>query len=84
MGAAAAPGQRAALAERVAFAPDLTYFLPCTLRVDAAGRSWAHPAPVNTSGDFATLAGADGLVELEAGREEFPAGYTAPYYPWMC
>jgi len=77
------PRERAALRRPVAFVPALTYFLPVRLETDEAGRLWAEPRPVNTSGDFAALAGADGFVELDADRQEFPEGHAAPVYRWM-
>ena len=54
-----------------------------TLLLLGRGELVATPAPVNSSGDFAGLVGTDGFVELPAGQEEFPAGYVAPFRPWV-
>ncbi len=71
------------LAEAVTFRPPLAYFLPVRLESDDQGKTVARPDPINTSGDFAGLIGTDGFVELPAGQEEFPAGYTAVFRPWV-
>ncbi len=78
----AAPRQ-AALAESVSFLPPLAYFLPVRIASGERGELLATPDPSNTSGDFAGLVGTDGFVELPAGQAEFPAGYVAPFRPWI-
>jgi len=70
------------LAEPVEFTSDLTCFMPVELTFDDQGRLHAVPRPTNTSGDFISLAGTDGIVELERGRDTFPRGYAAPFFPW--
>ncbi|HEX5787667.1 MAG TPA: molybdopterin molybdotransferase MoeA [Woeseiaceae bacterium] len=72
----------AVLARPVSFAPELTYFLPVRVVSSAAGQVLALPVPTNTSGDFASLAGTDGYVELAREQSEFPAGTVAPLYRW--
>ena len=72
----------AVLARPVSFAPELTYFLPVRLVSSAAGQVLALPVPTNTSGDFASLAGTDGYVELAREQGEFPAGTVAPLHRW--
>ena len=42
----------------------------------------AMPRPTRGSGDFISLLGTDGFVELPPGPREFPAGYLAPLYRW--
>ncbi|HUX13383.1 MAG TPA: molybdopterin molybdotransferase MoeA [Spirochaetia bacterium] len=75
--------QHAALAEEVEFAPNLTYFLPVSVRSDPeTGRLLASPRPVHSSGDFARLIESDGFVELPAGQDRFPAGSAWRYYAW--
>lgn len=64
------------------FEPDLTCFLPVQLSFDPRGRIEAIPRPTNTSGDFISLAGTDGCVELERGRANFPADYAARFFAW--
>jgi molybdopterin molybdotransferase len=56
--------------------------LPVRVAPGADGSPAAWPEPANTSGDLAGLAGTDGFLELPAGETEFPAGYTAPFFPW--
>ena len=73
----------AALARPVTIAPKLACLMPVGLSSGPRGELVATPAPVNSSGDFAGLVGTDGFVELPAGQEEFPAGYVAPFRPWL-
>lgn len=81
-GLAGTPPRPIRLAEAVRFAPPLACLMPVKLRADAAGGQVAVPAPTNTSGDFASLVGTDGFVELPAAQDDFPAGYVAPYRAW--
>jgi molybdopterin molybdotransferase len=73
---------RVQLAETVKFTPDLTCFMPVKLEFDELGQLHAVPKPTNTSGDFVSLAGTDGIVELERARSDFPQNYAAPFYHW--
>ena len=79
-----APGNPlfAALAQDVAFRPKLTLFLPTRLVSNAAGTLLALPVHTNTSGDFASLSGTDGYVELALEDTFFATGTTAPLYRW--
>lgn len=70
------------LSAAVEFDPDLAYFLPVELSFSDAGDLHAIPRPTNTSGDFVSLAGTDGIVELRRGQSAFPSGYPAPYFSW--
>jgi len=70
------------LAEAVRFEPDLTCFLPVQLGVNPDGDLRATPKPTNTSGDFISLAGTDGFVELCRGRDDFDAGEQVSFYQW--
>jgi molybdopterin molybdotransferase len=72
----------ARLDRHVRFEPDLTYFLPVTLRHGADGECLATPKPTNTSGDFVALGGTDGFVELPRGMADFAPGYTARFWSW--
>ena len=56
--------------------PGLTLFLP----VREMSNGTVAPAPVANSGDFAGLAGSDGIVEVD---ESFAEGEAAPYFPWL-
>jgi molybdopterin molybdotransferase len=70
------------LASAVEFEPDLTWFLPVVLQHAADGSAQAVPKPTNTSGDFISLAGTTGFVELPRGHDEYPAGFPARLYRW--
>jgi molybdopterin molybdotransferase len=72
-----------ALAAPVTFKPKLAYFLPVKLSSGDRGELLATPDPSKTSGDFAGLIGTDGFVELPAEPTDFPAGYIAPFRPWV-
>ena len=73
---------KALLDEPFRFAPPLTLFLPATLSIDDTARSWATPLPFNTSGDFVSVAGTDGFLELPASQTEFEKGTAFPFHPW--
>lgn len=73
--------EQISLAGPVEFEPALTYFLPVKLGYNKWGMV-ANPAPTNTSGDFASLAGTTGFVALPKDVQSFPQGYTAPLYRW--
>lgn len=87
-GLAAAMAAQPAAADVVALAgnfevkPALTYFLPVRLAADALGHSCAHPRPTQGSGDFTSLIGTDGLVELPPGPRVIPTGTVVPFYRW--
>ena len=57
------------LASPVTFKPPLAYFLPVIIEHDDWGRPWANPKAPNGSGDFLSLAGTDGFVELPPGSQ---------------
>jgi len=70
------------LAREFDFPAPLTCFLPVTLRYDRDGRTWAEPRPTGGSGDFISLAGTDGFVELPQGPARHPAGLAVPFQRW--
>jgi molybdopterin molybdotransferase len=74
--------ERLALAAPVTFNPPLTYFLPVAIQHDDWGRPWAEPRPPNGSGDFLSLAGTDGFVELPPGPNTYPRGFVTSVYRW--
>ncbi len=82
MGTRRAQPERLALAAPVTFQPPLTYFLPVALEHDDWGRPWANSRPPNGSGDFLSLAGTDGFVELPPGPNTYPKGFVASMYRW--
>ena len=81
-GMAAMTPQFAVLTQPLTFTAALTCFMPVRLLSNAAGQVLALPVPTNTSGDFASLAGTDGYVELALGQTDFPAGSVVPLHRW--
>ena len=81
-GVTAAPAEFAALTEDLTFAPDLTCFQPVRLVSNAIGQVLAMPVRTNTSGDFASLAGTDGYVELPREQSHFPSGSPVRLFRW--
>jgi len=81
-GMPAPPPEFAVLGAPVEFAPALTYFLPVRLVSTTAGQVLAMPAPTNTSGDFAGLAGTAGYVELDRDTSAFDAGSAQRLHRW--
>jgi molybdopterin molybdotransferase len=82
MGTKRAQPERLALAAAVTFKPALAYFLPVVIEHDDWGRAWANPKPPNGSGDFLSLAGTDGFVELPPGPNTYPKGFVTSVYRW--
>ena len=70
------------LAAEVVFKPQLTCFLPVKLASAIDGKQLALPVHSNTSGDFASLSGTDGYVELDMDTTIFPAGSGVPLHRW--
>jgi molybdopterin molybdotransferase len=81
-GLAPAPHERVELTAPVEASPTLTIFTPVTLSSSERGTLLASPHPTNTSGDFVTLAGTDGFVELAAKPGAHPAGTVARLFRW--
>jgi len=77
-----APPAPVALAAPVRVTPPLAYYLPVRLAHDAQGRVAAQPRPTNGSGDFTSLVGSDGFVELPPGPNQYPQGFIAPFHRW--
>lgn len=82
MGTRRAQLERLALAAPVTFQHSLAYFVPIVIEHDDWGRPWAHPRPPNGSGDFLSLAGTDGFVELPPGPNTYPKGFVANVFRW--
>lgn len=72
------PGRKLTLAKDIAAPAGLTWFLPVS--IDAEGL--AHPAPTNTSGDFAGLAKTAGFLETPADAKLLKRGESYPFTPW--
>jgi molybdopterin molybdotransferase len=62
--------------------PALTFFLPVQIERSPTLGLVAMPRPTRASGDFISLLGTDGFVELPPGPREYTAGYLAPLYRW--
>ena len=73
----------AALAQDVTFKPNLTCFLPVRLISNTGGQVLAMPVQTNTSGDFTSLSGTDGYVELPMGESQFSAGTPVQLHRWQ-
>lgn len=58
--------------------PSLTFFLPVAL----GGHARAKPRPTQGSGDFTSLLGTDGFVELPPGPALVQEGTPVPFYSW--
>jgi molybdopterin molybdotransferase len=82
MGTKRAPPERLALSAPVTFQHPLTYFLPVAVEHDDWGRPWASPRRPNGSGDFLSLTGTDGFVELPPGPNTYPKGFVTTVYRW--
>jgi molybdopterin molybdotransferase len=72
----------AALTQDVTFKPKLTCFLPVRLLSNTGGQVLAMPVHTNTSGDFTSLSGTDGYVELALEETRFAAGTAARLHRW--
>ena len=81
-GARASTRQTVALARAYDFRAPLTCYLPVSLEYDPDGRTMAAPRSTGGSGDFISLAGTDGFVELPQGPASHPAGLVVPFYRW--
>ena len=62
--------------------PALTFFLPVCLQSGAGSGPVAMPRPTRGSGDFVSLLGTHGFVELPPGPAVYPMGHLAPLYRW--
>ena len=74
--------QRIALGEAFTVAPALTLFLPVRVSTDEQGARAALPQPTHGSGDFTSLAGTDGFIELPPGPRTYPRGFVTCLYRW--
>jgi len=61
---------------------ELTVFVPVNLQRDATGNCRAIPCPTRGSGDFISLLGTDGFVELPPTRGIIAAGTIVPLFRW--
>ena len=82
MGQNAPAVERIAIADAVESKASLALFLPVAVNYDDWGRPWAVPKPTQGSGDFTSLAGTDGFVELPPGPNVWPKGFVTRLYRW--
>jgi len=75
------PLEPIALAERFEVKPALALFLPVQIG-SAQGQRHAVPKPTRGSGDFTSLIGTDGFVELPPGPGTVAAGTSLALYSW--
>jgi len=73
----------AKLAETAADGPrEWTWFVPVTVTSCGDGTTLAKSHAINTSGDFASLAGTDGIAELSPGEANRSAGAVVRVFRW--
>ena len=82
MGLKPTPPEKIALSAPVEHSPPLTLFLPVKIDIDDWGRPWAMPRPTNGSGDFTSLIGTDGFVELPPGPNTYAKGFVTRLHRW--
>jgi molybdopterin molybdotransferase len=81
LGAPPAEAELVTLLEEFEVKPALTMFLPVKTSHEGE-RLEASPRPTRGSGDFTSLVGTDGFVELPAGPRVISKGARAPFYRW--
>ena len=81
LGVAARAAEPIALAERFEVKPALSLFVPVQLAFQQ-GQRLAVPKPTRGSGDFTSLIGTDGFVELPPGPAPLAAGTPVALYSW--
>lgn len=87
-GLTAAMGETPAAPERIPLADSfdvknaLTAFIPVQIVADESGRRSAHVRPTKGSGDFTSLIGTDGFVELPPGPATIARGTPVCLYRW--
>jgi molybdopterin molybdotransferase len=74
--------ERVALNTPITFELPMTLFMPVSIVPDEWGRPWAKPKPTNTSGDYLSLLGTDGFIELPPGPQTYPKEFVANVYRW--
>lgn len=82
MGMKTMADERLAIAERIEVPASLTSFVPVRIEGDDWGRSWAEPRLTNGSGDFTSLAGTHGFVELPPGPGSHAKGFVTRLFRW--
>ena len=76
------PPEPVALGAAFRVKPALWYFLPVQLDSSPTLGTVALPKATHGSGDFISLLGTDGFVELPPGPADYAAGHVAAFYRW--
>jgi molybdopterin molybdotransferase len=76
------PVEHMALGAGFKVKPPLAFFLPVHVEHSATLGAVAMARPTRGSGDFISLLGTDGFVELPPGPRDLPVGHLAPLYRW--
>ncbi len=71
------------LGQDLNFHKSLSYFKPVKLMNNDQGMFIAFPIASNGSGDFASLLGSDGFLELPQDRQFFKKAEVYPYFSWF-
>ncbi len=82
IGAAPSPAEAVPLGAPFRVRPALSFFLPVQLEHGAFHGTVAMPKPTRGSGDFISLLGTDGFVELPPGPTDYPVGTLAAFRRW--
>lgn len=82
MGMPSPPAGHIALGGDARTHDELTVFMPVKLQCDAAGVTRAFPCPTRGSGDFISLLGTDGFVELAPAGGMIATGTPVPLFRW--
>ena len=82
MGEIPAAPRLVALGEPFDVKPVLAVFVPVKLATNEFGNLTALPRPTRGSGDFTSLLGTDGFVELPPGPVTMARGAAVPLYEW--
>lgn len=62
--------------------PNLTLFKTVQIKTLASGGSTVVVQKNNGSGDYASLCGGDGFIEIPPAAMDYPAGTNFRFYPW--
>jgi len=76
------PAEHVPLGAAFKVKPELACFLPVQVEHSPTLGLVAMPRLTRGSGDFISLLGTDGFVELPPGPRDFPCGHLAPLYRW--
>ena len=70
------------LRKKITSKTKFTHFLPVKLMNTKTGTRQALAIKTNTSGDFTSLSGTHGYIELKANQEVFNQGHNVIFYDW--